>query len=167
MTQVPSSRDLRLNFVSVPVSIILRRFSLNFAQIFLSVRGCAEVMTRLHRLQVKVTLQGHVIYPSIRVRSIFLESFERFSLNFTQMFLSVRRCAEHMTQLPRLKVKVKGFTLEFRVCSISLKPFGRCPLNLTLMFLSVRNDAATPTQGLGYTSRSGNIPLNFVSFKSH
>ena len=65
-------------------------------------------MTQLHRLQVKVTLQGRVIYPSIRVRSIFPKSFERFSLNFTQMFLSIRRCAEHMTQLPRLKVKVTG-----------------------------------------------------------
>ena len=66
----------------------------------------------------------------------------------------------------RSRSQVKGFTLEFRVRSISLKPFGRCPLNLTLMFLSVRNDAATPTQGLGYTSRSGNLPLNCVSFKS-
>ena len=30
------------------------------------------------------------------------EPFESFSLNFTKMFLSVRRCAEEMTQLPRL-----------------------------------------------------------------
>ena len=43
------------------------------------------------------------------------------------MFLLVGRCAEHMTQLPRLKVKVtgQGFTLEFRVRSISPEPFDR------------------------------------------
>ena len=68
----------------------------------LSVRRCAEHMTKLPRL--KVIGQGHVIYPSIRVRSIPPKSFEWFSLNFTQMFLAVIQCAEHMTQLPRLKV---------------------------------------------------------------
>ena len=65
---------------------------------FLSVRRCAEPMTRLHRLKVKVTLQSHGIYPLIRVRSISPELFERFSLNFIQAFLSVRCCAEPMTQ---------------------------------------------------------------------
>ena len=43
----------------------LGRFSLNFTQMFLSVRQCAEPLTRLHRLKFRVTLQGHVIYPSI------------------------------------------------------------------------------------------------------
>ena len=82
------------------------QFSLNFTQMFLSVRQCAEHITQLPRLNVKVTGQGHVIYSSIRVRSISPESFEQFSFNFTQMFLSVRRCAEHITKLPRFKVKV-------------------------------------------------------------
>ena len=36
------------------------------------------------------------------------EPSERFSLNFTQMLLSVRQCAEHMTKLPRLKVTGQG-----------------------------------------------------------
>ena len=36
----------------------------------------------------------------------FNEPFERFSLNFTQMFLSMSSCAESMTQLCQLKVKV-------------------------------------------------------------
>ena len=58
---------------------------------FLSVTECAEPMTMLHKLKVKVTLQGLVIYPLICVRSISPEPFERFSLNFTQMFLSVRQ----------------------------------------------------------------------------
>ena len=63
-------------------------------------------MTQLPRLKVKVTGEGHVIYPSIRVRSISPGYFELFSFSFTQMFLSVRRCAERMTQL--LKAMVTG-----------------------------------------------------------
>ena len=35
----------------------------NFTQMFLSVRQCAELMTQLPRLKVKVTFQGHRIYP--------------------------------------------------------------------------------------------------------
>ena len=43
------------------------------------------------------------------------------------MFLSVRRCAEHMTQLPRLRsqIKVIGFTFEICVHSISPKLYNR------------------------------------------
>ena len=73
---------------------------------FLTVKQCAGLMTRLRRLKVKVTLHGHVIYPSICVRSISPEPFERFSLNFTQMFLRVIQCAEPMTQLCKNKVNV-------------------------------------------------------------
>ena len=51
-----------------------------------------------------------MIYPSICVCSISPDPFERFSLNFTKMFLSLRRCKEPMTrpmtQLRKLKVKV-------------------------------------------------------------
>ena len=53
------------------------------------------------------------------------------------MFLSARRCAEHMTQLFRLKVKVMGFTLEVGVCYISSEPLESFSLNFTQMFLSV------------------------------
>ena len=82
-------------------------------------------MTRLPR--IKVTGQGHVIYPSICVNSISPESFEQLSLDFTRMLSSVNRCAEHMTQLPSFKVKVtvKGFTFELCVLSITPEPFGR------------------------------------------
>ena len=71
-------------------------------------RRCAEPMTRLSRLKVKVTRQGSVIYPSVRVHSISPESFRRFSLNVTQMFLSAMWCAEPMTQLRRPKVILQG-----------------------------------------------------------
>ena len=109
---------------------------------FLSVRRFAEPMTWLRRLKVKVTLQGYVIYASVRVRSISPEPFERFSLKFTQMFLSVRQFAEPMTWLRRLKVKVtlQGYVIYPSVCvrSISPEPFS---LKFTQMFLSVRRFA--------------------------
>ena len=47
-----------------------KQFSLKFTQMLLSVRGCAEPMTQLCRLKVMLTLQGHVIYTSVFVRSI-------------------------------------------------------------------------------------------------
>ena len=63
-------------------------------------------MTRLHRLKANVTIQGHVIYPSIFVRSISPKPFELVSFYFIQMFLLVIQYAEPMTQLQRLVVKV-------------------------------------------------------------
>ena len=53
----------------------------------LSVRRCAEHMTQLPRIKVKVICRAHVIYPSIRVRSISPEPFQQFLLNLTQMVL--------------------------------------------------------------------------------
>ena len=98
------------------------------------------------KTKVKVTLPGHVIYLVICVHAISPQPFERFSLNFTQMFLLVRRCTEHMSQLPRLKVKVKGFTLEILVRFISPERFRRFSLNSTKMFFSLRRRAEPMTQ---------------------
>ena len=81
-------------------------------------------MTRLHRLKVKATIQGHVIYPSICVRSISPKPVELVSLYFIQMFLLVRQCAEPMTQLQRLKVKVT-------VKGHRLYPWILCLLNIS------------------------------------
>ena len=124
----------------------LERFSLTFTQMILSVRQCVLHISRLRRLKVKVTLQGHVIYLSIRVRSISPEPFERFSLIFIQMFLSMRQCAvEPIIWLGRLNVKV---TLQvhviyssIRVRSVNPETFGRYSFNFTQMFLSVRRCA--------------------------
>ena len=84
--------------------------------------------------------QGHTSrpcdFPSILVRSISPKPFKRFSSNFTQMFLLVRRCSEPLTQLP----------LEFRVHTISPEYFCQFSLNLTQMFCSVRWCAAHITQ---------------------
>ena len=54
------------------------------------------------RLQVKV--KGFTL--ELLVSCISPEPFQQFSLKFTQMFLSVQQCAEPMTLLRRLKVKV-------------------------------------------------------------
>ena len=64
------------------------------------------------------------------------------------MFLSVSRCAEHMTQLPRLKVtgQVNVIYSSSRVIFISPESFERFSLNFTQMFLSVRQYAEHMTQ---------------------
>ena len=69
----------------------------------LSVWQCAESTTKLPRFKIKVTPEGHVvIYPWIScLLHISPEPFVWFTLNFTQIL--VRRCAEPMTQLCRLK----------------------------------------------------------------
>ena len=55
---------------------------------------------------IKVKVKGFTL--EFLVRSISPEPLDRFSWNFTQMFLLVRRCAEYMTQLRRLKVTGQG-----------------------------------------------------------
>ena len=47
-----------MNFVSAPYLLPLERFSLNFGQMLIPVRWCAEPMTQLCRLMVKVTIKG-------------------------------------------------------------------------------------------------------------
>ena len=67
------------------------------------------------------------VCPSVTLscRSISPEPFERFSLNFGQMFASVSRCAEPISQPCQLKVKVKvmDLILEFSVRSYLLHPW--------------------------------------------
>ena len=113
--------------------------------------------------------------------SIFPNSFERFSINYTELILSVRRCAEPMTQLCRLKVKCKvmGFTLEFCVCSISWESFERFSLNFTQMFLSVRCCAELISQlqvmvliklfpeSFEWFSLHSNVPLSKTVCRTH
>ena len=72
------------------------------------VRQHVEPITWLFRLNVKATLQVNLIYPLICICSKSPEPFERFSSNFIQIYLLIRWCAKHKTNLPRLKVKVTG-----------------------------------------------------------
>ena len=78
---------------------------------------------------------------------------------FTHIFLLVRQCAEHITQLPRFKVKGQGQR------TVSPEPFDRFLWNFNHIFLltnSVQsNDPASNAQG--HRWRSKDLPLNFVS----
>ena len=84
------------------------------------------------------------------------ESFESCSLNFTQMFLSVRRCAEAMTQLQDFKrswphFEVMGyFTLKFSVWLFlnDIKNHSNAPLIETLCRTY---DSDTHSQGQAHT----------------
>ena len=122
---------------------------------FLSVSRCAEHMTQLPRL--KVTGQVNVIYSPSRVISISPESFEQFSLNFTQM-----SSAEHMTQVP--SSRSRDLCLNFvsvPVSIILLAIFIKLHPNIPLSERMCRSyDSVTQTSGQGHTSRSCDLPFN-------
>ena len=56
------------------------------------------------------------------------ESFEQFSVNFTQMLLSVLWWAEHLTQLSRLNVTGQGQ---------GIYPWISCPLHISWTLLAI------------------------------
>ena len=125
-------------------------------------------MTRLPRFKAMVTGQSQGIYPGIVCPLHISRNLRRFSLNFTQMFLSLRRCAKQMNQLPRIKFKVTGqghvVCPSIRAHSISPESFERFSSNVFLSETVCRaHDPATLTQGHGHRSRSNNLPLNFMS----
>ena len=96
--------SLSLEFgVSSISPLPLEGFSLNVGQMFASVRWCAEPITQLCWLKVKVTLEGHPFEPWIWGHSIAIQTA---LLNLGQMFTLVRWCVEPITQWCRLKVKV-------------------------------------------------------------
>ena len=106
------------------------------------------------------------------VRSIPPEPFERFSLNFGQMFASVSQCAEPISQPCQLKVKVTG---QGHVC----EPWISCPLHISYIpgriFFKLwsyvclsetmcrTHNATMPTQGQGHSSGSQVWAVNLVS----
>ena len=105
-SQVGQGRGIYPCFLC-PLHIFLTLWAIKFIM-------CRTCNTALHAT-VKVTLQGHVNYPSMRVHSLYAspESIERFSVSFIQMFFHERWCAELITQLPKLKVKVMDLSLNF------------------------------------------------------
>ena len=105
----------------------LNDFFKEFTQMLPSMRRCADPMTQLCTFKVRSHLKVMEFTHQFCVRSISTEPFEQFSLNFTQLFLSVRRCAEPMNQLRSLKVKV---TLQ---CYGILQRGLGCPLNCCLV----------------------------------
>ena len=119
------------------------RFIVNFTQMSLSVRRCAETMNRVCRLMVKVNFQNHGI------------------------LLSARWFVEHMTQLWSLEVNV-------RVQGHGIDPWCWCLLDISRtlwkFFIKLHrkvplsetvcrsNDSATKTlKGHGHISRSWDI----------
>jgi uncharacterized protein (DUF779 family) len=78
---------------------------------FTSTRGCAEPILPMCQVKVKVTIEGQIsntikYYTVCRVRSVSPTLLERFSSNLAQMFTSTRGCAEPMSPMCQLKVKV-------------------------------------------------------------
>ena len=71
---------------------------------FNSVRRCAEPMTQLRRLKVRVTVTGNGL--QLRVCSISPQTLEDLSFHFDKMFSFVRGCAKHIAQSCKLKAKV-------------------------------------------------------------
>ena len=85
-----------------------------------------QLVCRIHNFYSDTRLQFRVMGFALefRVRSISSQPFERFSLNFIQMLLIVIQCAEFMTQLCRVKVKV---TLQGH----GIYPWLSCPLHIS------------------------------------
>ena len=100
---------------------------------FISVRRCAEPMTQLPRLKVKVTEMVIRFTLEFCVRFISPHPLKDFHQTSLKCF-SQRDGVQNPLQICRLKVNV--FTLDFRVHYISPKPFERFSLNFTQMFLS-------------------------------
>ena len=107
------------------------------------------------------------------VCSISSEPFERFIVNFTQMPLSVRRCAEPMNRVCKLKVKVNFqghgiHPLQFPVRSISPERFWTIFITLhpNVPFgetVCRTHDSAMESRCQCHSSRPWDLPLKLVS----
>ena len=104
------------------------------------------------------------------VCSISPEPFERFSFNFTQMFLWLRLWAEHMTQLPRLKVTLQShgiyhwISCPFHIYWTLWTIFIELPKNVPLSETVCRtHDSAAQAQCQCHTIRSLDLSLTLVS----
>ena len=98
-------------------------FSLSFGQMFASVRQCAELITQPCRLKVKVTIEGNNFEPLISCPLHIYFTPGRIFLNLCQMFVTVRQCAESITQPCQLKVNdtIEGHEFEPLIsCSLHI-----------------------------------------------
>ena len=84
---------------------------------FTSVRRCAEPITQLRRLKVRLQLHLMEFSLQLRVCSISPQTLEGLSIHFDKMFSSVRGCAKHIAQSCKLKAKVtvEGNCIEHRI----------------------------------------------------
>ena len=93
----------------------------------------SETLSRTHDSVTRSQCQPSRFTLQFRVCPISSEPFERFSLNFTQMFLLVRQCVEPMTlsyadSRSRLHFEVMGF------CSAGFSCPSKCGI-IQFMFL--------------------------------
>jgi len=88
--------------------LLMKGFPSNLNDTITSTRGCAEPM--LPMCQVKGTVKGQIFntqyYTLCRVRSITPLLMEGFPSNLNDTFISTRGCAEPMSHMCHLKVKV-------------------------------------------------------------
>ena len=103
------------------------------------------------------------------VRSISSETFERFSFNFTQMFLSVRQRGECMTWLQRLKVlQVNGIypliSCQLHLCWTLWMVFKKLHPNVPCSVkVRIAHDSDMQTPGQGQTSRSWDFAAGYLA----
>jgi len=88
----------------------MEAFPSNLNDTFTSTMGCAEIMLSMCQLKVKVTVKGQIFnkqYNTLcRVRSITPLLMEGFPFNLNDTFTSTRGCADPMSHMCQLKVKV-------------------------------------------------------------
>ena len=95
------------------ISVWLFLNDLKITQMHPSLRRCAEPLTQLRTVKVELTLKGNGIYPSFLCSLHVFWTLCTIFVKFHSTVILVRRCAEPMTQLRSLKVKVK-----LRCCGI-------------------------------------------------
>jgi len=104
-------------------------FPLNFNDTFTSTRVCAEPILPMSQLKVKVTVKVKYLtnkyYTLCRVRSITPLLMEGFSSNLNGTFTSTRGCAEPMSPMFQLKVKV---TVKCQLLNKQILDIMSCPL---------------------------------------
>ena len=143
-----TSRSCDLPFILCPLHI--EQFSLNFIQMFLSARRCAEPITQLPRLKAKDTSQSQWINPWISyplhiswaLRSIFIKLHQNVPLSET--IIRTYDCFADSRSMSHFQ----GHVIYPSVCvhAISSEPFEWFSKNFTHMFLSVRQYAEPLTQ---------------------
>ena len=107
----------------------LEGFWRNLTQMFTRLRRCAEAIFRMAGFKVKVILRGQWPYDFFPFRSVTLEPLKGFRRNLTQMITTLRRRAEAMFGLARIKVilrKTWHNVNQTKFCShFLIQPFGR------------------------------------------
>ena len=103
---------------------------------------------------------------NLRACSLSPTPFKRFSLNLPKCFISVRGCAEYMTQGQGHTSRSWDLPLNFVSAPYLFNPlifFIKLYPDVPLIERVCRtHDSAMQTQGQGHTSRSWDLPLNFM-----